>query len=92
MYLESVKSVKAMVDPMTENEFVNANEVASELDCVLEVEEDVDRVLLDESVLCCALVTSAMKHCNHKIWRRMVTFSAGQDSGLICESRDRGVK
>lgn len=72
MYLESEKSVAATVEPMTENELVKENGVASELDWVLEDEEDVDRVLLDESVLCCALAISAVKQCSHKIWCHMV--------------------
>lgn len=50
---------------ITENELVKANDVVSELDCVLELEEAVDSVPVEESVLCCALTPSAAKHCNH---------------------------
>jgi hypothetical protein len=56
---------------MMENELVKAKDVVAELDAVLELEDDVDSVPVEESVLCCALAPSAAKHCNHISGRRM---------------------
>jgi hypothetical protein len=51
---------------------VKVNPEASELDRVLEVEEAVESVPADASVLCCALAPSATNSCNHINWVRMV--------------------
>jgi hypothetical protein len=56
---------------MMENELVKANDVVADLDSVLELEDDIDAIPVEESVLCCAIAPSAAKHCNHVNGRRM---------------------
>jgi hypothetical protein len=67
VYCEPVKSDSGTVDPIMENELVKEKDETSELDCVVELglEEAVDPVLEEESVLCCALTPSAIKHWSH---------------------------
>jgi hypothetical protein len=57
---------------MVENELVKVNPEASELDCVLEVEEADDSVATDISVVCCALTPNVTSSCNPINWVRMV--------------------
>jgi hypothetical protein len=66
---------------MMENELVKANDVVAELDSVLELEDDVDGLPVEESVLCCALAPSAAKHCSHINARRM---ALGEKTGASC--------
>lgn len=67
VYCEPVNSDSGTVDPMIENELVKENDEASELDCVLELEleEVVDPVLEEDSVLCCAPTPNAIKQWSH---------------------------
>ena len=63
VYCEPVNSDSGTVEPMMENKLVKEKDETSELDCVpeLELEEVVDPVLEEESVLCCAPTPNATK-------------------------------